>query len=209
MADITGLHLGSKLKDVAKAPWRAIKGLTGLPNPSEIPGSIATGAQKILGDKPAQITQIPRFTPQQQQVMDLLLQLGGENVTNPYEGFEPIRQNALEDFFQNIVPGLKEGFAGSGNYSSPILQTNLSSAGSSLAQKLATLQSEYGMQNRQAGLQQLQLGLNPYNENIFQPSSPGFLKNLLGSLGGAVGPLSQLYQNQQTLNLLKQLQSSR
>ena|SRR5258708_30004141 len=211
MPDITGLHLGTKFKNLAKTPWRAIKGLTGVPNPSEIPGVIGGGVKKILGDNPGQIHQVPQYTPQQQQVMDLLLQLGGEKQQNPYEGFEGIEQNALNNFFEQIVPQLTEGFSGSGNnaYSSPVLQTNLSSAGSSLAQRLAAMQNEYGMQNQHSGLQQLQLGLNPRNENYFQAPTPGIGRGLLDFAASSLGPLSNLYQGQQSANALQQILRNR
>jgi len=235
MAQFTGYDLGKRLSRKIKS---GIKGAGaggalgfGALGPSGIiPGAITGAGAGVLGagqvvkpaveavktaaaDTPAETIQSPKYSPEQQQrvdeVMRLLLNMGTENIQNPYAGFEPIAQNTYNDFFENIVPEIQETYAGSSAYSSPALHTALSGAGASLAERLAAMQSEYGMQNRQSGLQQLQLGLNPTTENYFQPSSPGFGRNLLNNAPALITALAQLRQNNQTSNLLKQLQLSR
>ncbi len=148
------------------------------------------------------------YTPEQKQALEQLLQMSEQNMNNPYEGFDPIRQAALSNFYQEIVPHLQEGFSGSGDnsYSSPQLQTNLSSAGAGLAERLAALQAGYGQQNKQFGLQQLQTGLNPYQQMGYQQRQPGFGENVLNSLIGTVPGLYGQYSNQQNqLSLLNAL----
>lgn len=130
---------------------------------------------------------LPQFDEQQMSALHNLLSSGQQQLSNPYQGFEPIRQNALNSFQQDIIPMLTERFASSGSnaISSPQLQTNLSSAGSNLAQRLAGMQSEYGLQNKQNALSQLQLGLqSPYRSfeqsrtRGAEPALTGILQNL-------------------------------
>lgn len=229
MANFTNMHLGSGLLNLLKVPYRGFKGFSGFGNPSDLPGAIgnaastaastvgnaaSTVASKIgsgikttFGDTPSEVHQVETYNPQQQEVLDLLLQLGGEKQLNPQAGFEPIAQNAYNDFFQNIVPGLKETFAGIGSSSSPALHTALSGAGASLAQRLAAMQSEYGMQNQFSGLQQLQLGLNPRSENYFQQSEPGLARNFANKIPELAAAYYGLNQQNQTARLLDQLKN--
>jgi hypothetical protein len=234
MADITGLHLGRPFKFIGKKLKSAVKGAAaggalgfGVGGPAGVVPGAAAGAtagvagagdvvkelvgkgKTAISDTPADIIQKPIYSPEQQQAINLLLQLGSQNIQNPYSGFEPIAQNAYNDFFEDIVPGIKETFAGIGSSSSPALHSALSGAGATLAQRLAAMQSEYGMQNRGQGLQQLQLGLNPLTTNLYQPSQPGFGSRILDLLPSLVSAYSTLNQNQQTSNLIKQLQTSR
>lgn len=145
--------------------------------------------------------QAQNLTPQQQSILEYLLTSGQQGMENPYEGFEPIKQNALSTFFQDIVPQLQNQFSASGSnaISSPVLQSNLSSAGAGLAQRLALLQSQYGQQNKQNALQQLQLGLKPGFENVYRQSQPGFGGSLLSSSLQAAPQLFQLYQANKAL----------
>jgi hypothetical protein len=167
---------------------------------------------EVLGGTPAQFISQPIYSPEQQSILSMLLQMGQGNLNNPQQGFGPIEQDTLNNFFQQIVPGLKEGFSASGNnaYSSPQLQTNLSSAGAGLAERLAAMRTQYGMQNQQTGLQQLSLGLNPLNNMGYQARQPGFLENFGNAALGALPILGQLYgqhsNNQNQLNLLRQFQ---
>lgn len=235
MAQYTGYDLGKrlarKLKSGAKGAAAGGALGAGLGGPAGlIPGALAGSAAGVLGagqvakgagqkvagalaDNPAETIQSPRYSPEQQtrvdDIMKLLLEMGQGNIQNPNAGFEPIKNNALNDFFQNIVPGIKETFAGIGSSSSPALHTALSGAGAGLAERLAAMQSEYGMQNRNAGLQQLQLGLNPTTENYFQPSSPSMLRSFIDKTPGFLLSLAQLSQQNQSNNSLQQILRNR
>lgn len=137
-----------------------------------------------------------KYEPWQQDIMKLLGSLGTNNLQNPYEGFEPIKQDALSTFFQDIVPRLQEQFSASGSNSasSGTIKSQLSSAGSTLAEKLAAFQAHFGQQNQQNALQQLQLSLNPQSDFINRDNKGGILNNArdiatagAGGFGNALG----------------------
>ncbi len=139
---------------------------------------------------------INNYTPEQQNVLNYLLQSGKGQLENPYQGFEPIKQNALSTFFQEIVPALQEQFSASGSNSasSGTIKSQLSGAGANLAEKLAAFQAHFGQQNQQNALQQLQLGLNPRTDFINRPGQGGWAQGaaniasgILPSIGRTVG----------------------
>ena len=131
-----------------------------------------------------------KFEPWQRDIMQLLGKVGTQNLQNPYEGFEPIKKNALSTFFEEIVPQLQEQFSASGSNSasSGTIKSQLSGAGSSLAERLAAFQAHFGQQNQQTGLQQLGLALNPQTDFIHRNAGGGFLNNALDlAKAGATG----------------------
>ena len=67
---------------------------------------------------------------------------------------------------------------GDNSATSPILRTQLSSAGAGLAQRLAAMQSQYGQQAKQTGLQQIQTGLNPRSQFLQSGSTPGLAQQV-------------------------------
>lgn len=154
----------------------------------------------FLFGQPARIEQVNRFNPQQLQGLQQLLQQGLQGLQNPYQGFEPIKQNALSTFHEQIVPQLYNQLNAQGGQnaiSSPQLHSNLSSAGASLAQRLAALQANFGQQNQQNALSQLQFGLQPQQENFRLEGQEGLLQSLLPLLlkfgvGAASGGLGFL-----------------
>lgn len=152
------------------------------------------------------VQQAQKFNPQQLSVLQLLLGQGANQLQNPYAGFAPIQQAATRNFFEQIVPGLQHQFAGSGSnaLSSGALQTNLSSAGAGLAERLAAMQAEFGQRNQQNALNTLALGMSPIFENFYKQSQPGFGENLLSSSFQNAPQFYQAYQMQNLLNALKQ-----
>jgi len=129
-------------------------------------------------------------TQQQYGAYNNLLQQGQQNMNNPYEGFEPIRKQIMEQFYNEILPGISSRF-GSGALSSPDFTKQLGTAGQGLASMLAAHQANFGQQNRQFGLQQTQLGLTPQFQANYHERQPGFIEHssgpFLSSLGGAIG----------------------
>jgi hypothetical protein len=115
---------------------------------------------ELVAGKPELIHMLQPFTENQASVLDYLLESGKGQLQDPYKGFEPIKQSALSSFFQEIVPALFERFSASGSNasSSPVLHSQLSGAGASLAERLAAMQASYGQQERGNALSQLQLG---------------------------------------------------
>jgi hypothetical protein len=141
---------------------------------------MADFSQLFMG-APARIEQAQRYNPQQQNAFQSVLGQGLQGLQNPYAGFEPIAQRAQSQFYQQTVPTLAERFAGSGSnaLSSPAFASQIGQAGSGLAEGLAALQSQYGMQNRAQSLSMLQQGLTPQFENIPMAGEGGALDSLL------------------------------
>lgn len=142
-----------------------------------------------LFGKADELAFLRNMTPEQEDFLVNILESAKSDSQNPYEGFEPIRQDALRTFYSDIVPRLYENFTASGNnaISSPVLHQNLSSAGAELASRLAALQSNYGMQNKQFALSKGQLGLtSPYTQSMV-PGYTGLIPGLLGMASGGIG----------------------
>lgn len=156
---------------------------------------MASGIGQFFLGTPSRIEQISRFTkPQQglqnqsiQQVLSLLR--GGAGQQPSLAGFEPIAQRARSQFAQQDIPGLAERFTSLGQNrisSSPAFASQLGTAQTGLEEGLASLGSQYGLQ--QQGMQQqllsLLLGnaLQPSYENIPVSGQSGAIESLLPSL---------------------------
>jgi hypothetical protein len=134
----------------------------------------------FTGQGPQQYTSSP-YGQNQQQAFNQLLQMGMQNQQNPYAGFEPIQQQIMSQFYNQIVPGIASRFTGltGGALSSPSLIQQLGSGGRGLAESLAAHKAQFGQQQQQLGLRQAQLGLTPQYETAYTGRQPGFLENLL------------------------------
>lgn len=144
---------------------------------------MAALGQFFLGT-PGKIEQLPRFSPEQLNVLQFLLQHGMQGLQNPYQGFEPIAQQARTQFQEQTVPSLAERFTSLGGAtSSPSFAAQLGQAGGNLETGLAALQSQYGMQNRAQLANLLGMGLTPQFENFPVAAQPGFLQAGLPALG--------------------------
>jgi len=154
--------------------------------------------------QPTQVTQVPRYNVQQEQGLNQILQNALQRMQNPSAGFEPIRQQALNTYNQQIAPQLREGFNLTGfSPSSPSFERQLASSGANLSNMLASQQAQYAQNAYGQGLQGAQLGLTPTFENMIQPgqqSQPGLFESLLSGLGPLAGQLLpmilQYYLNQ-------------
>lgn len=148
------------------------------------------------------VRQTPTINPQQQNILQFLLQQGQQGLQNPMEGFGPIAQQARSQFSQQTIPSIAERFtAGTGGaMSSPSFASQLGQAGAGLEEALAAMQSQYGMKNQQNALQMLALGLSPSFENSYQP---GLGQSILA---GSAQAAPSFYQSYMLNNLLKSLQ---
>ncbi len=136
-----------------------------------------SGIGEFFLGKQERFNQTPTQTPQAMQALMQLLQGGMQGLQDPYAGFDPIAQQAQEQFQSETVPSIAERFtAAGGGQNSSAFQGALGSAGSGLQRQLAAMKSEYGMQNRGGLLNQLQLGLTPQFETQFRPRQKGFLE---------------------------------
>lgn len=158
------------------------------------------GAGNFLFGNKGGVEQYSTVTPEQQSILQLLQQLGVQGLQNPSAGFEPIAQQARNDFNQQTVPSLAERFSSMGNssLSSPAFASQLGQAGAGLESELAAMQAGYGQQNMQQILQLLQLGLQPQSENVFRPRENGLIQGLIGAA-------PNFYQSYQVSNALKGL----
>ncbi len=139
---------------------------------------------QFFAGTPSSVSQLQRFTPQQQGIMQSLLQGGQQGLQNPYKGFDPIANYARSQFNQQVVPGLAEQFTGLGSnkLSSGAFGAALGQGASQLEQALAAQQAQFGQQNINQLLQMLQLGLTPQFENIPIGGQSGLGAPLLQSL---------------------------
>jgi len=129
------------------------------------------------------------YNENQTKVLDFLLSNGMNQFKNPYQGFEPIKQSSLSSFFQDIIPALMERFSSSGSNSatSPVLHSQLSGAGATLAERLAAMQATFGQQQQGNALQQLQLGINPRSQFMFQPGAQGLVPSVANTVAAGAG----------------------
>lgn len=152
---------------------------------------MALNQQKIGGYTAAQL---PTLAPQQQQLQNQSIQQLMSMFGQGAGGFQPIAQQARNQFQQQTIPTLSERFTslGSGSaLSSPAFASQLGQAGAGLEGQLAALQSQH-----QIGQQGLlaQLASRPSFENLFAPpqqQSQGFA-NLLGGIGQGFGGMAPI-----------------
>lgn len=149
------------------------------------------GTQDFLGGlknfaigTPGRYEQEQNFTPQQQGLQNqsiqqaLALLQGGKN-----QMFQPIADQARQQFNTQTIPGLAERFTSMGDSQrSSAFQGALGQAGAGLEQGLAGLQSQHGLSLLQT---LLGAGLQPSFQNNYFPSSQGALQ-------GGANQLAQL-----------------
>jgi hypothetical protein len=146
-------------------------------------GGWLQGLKKFGLGTPGSIESIPQFDEGQLQFLQFLLSGGMQQLQNPYEGFEPLAQEAMSDFEQRGLPALAEQFTslGSNKITSPAFASQAGQARAGLSERLAAMKSMYGMQNRQQGLQQGALGLTQKNQNFSIPGQQGALGPILNA----------------------------
>jgi hypothetical protein len=129
------------------------------------------------------------LNPEQQNITSQLGQSGLSLLQDPYQGFNNIQQGALRTFHEDIVPALLERFNASGenSASSPVIQTQLSSAGAGLAERLQGFKEQFAQQNRGNALSQLSLALNPQREFLHSPATGGIAGGLANFAGQGLG----------------------
>lgn len=167
-----------------------------------------TGLQQLLN----QLKQVGLFPQQQQQqgALPALSGLGGQG-SGMYQGgyntgggdFAPVAQHAMSQFASDTVPGLAERFTALGGGGTQLgssgFQGALGAAGAGLQESLASLGSQYGLQQRGLDLQQqgqqqnyllnlLQQLLRPQQDYMYQPGRQGFL-NSAAQGAGAFGTM--------------------
>lgn len=142
------------------------------------------------------IKQVSTQTPDQQQLMQLILEgltsgegpLGELFSFNPEEFDKGVTQPALKNFQENILPQLQEKYiAGNQSLGSGMRNAELK-AGTDLQSKLAELmyQAKQGQQqNKLSGINQV-LG-NKGFENVYKQGKTGVLPSFLQGAGQGIG----------------------
>lgn len=174
----SGATLGSIVPGIGTAIGAGVGGLAGLLS------GLFTGSEGKFKQTPN------KFSPQQQQALNMLLTQGQQGLQNPLAGFAPIEQEARSRFQSQSLPGLAERFTalgGSSTAGSSDFAGMLSGAQSQFDQGIAALKAQYGMQNQQNALQLLQLGLEPQQEWYYDKGTEGVGPQLLSSGLGAAG----------------------
>lgn len=148
---------------------------------------MANAFTQFFTGTPSQVNQVPTVSPDQLKILQYLMQQGQQQLQNPYQGFEPIAEQARSQFGRYTAPSLAERFTamGGGALNSSGYQQAQERAKTDLELGLAAQQAQYGMQNRNQALQQLSQGLIPQFQNIVSPGQPGLLQEFLPSLGRA------------------------
>ncbi len=148
--------------------------------------------------------QFPRFTPQQEQVMDRLMGMGlsqaqALQTMNAYD-FEPIRAAAHRGFQEQGIPSIMERFTGMaggrGGVRSSALPQQLSQGLKGLESNLASLEAQHRLKAgalQQEGLKGLLgMGLQPRFDTAYAPPAPSFMSSLGQGLGHSAGGVGSL-----------------
>jgi len=146
-------------KFITKNPLLSLLGAGGL---GALGGSLAGNIFGGGGGKRGQTEQFPRYTPEQEKILNQLLQQGAT-------AMEPGAMETLarRGFEEETLPSIAERFTGMGGQRSSAFQGALGRAGAGLEEQLAGLRSQMGMQ-------QLGMGLQPRFESAYFPRQPGF-----------------------------------
>jgi len=148
------------------------------------------GFGDFLIGSPGRMMQQPTRNPQQMGAMNQMLSqaLGGLQ-GNKFD-FAPIEQQARQGFAQQTIPGIAERFSmmgsGGGQRSSAFAGA-LGNAGAGLETDLASMRSQYGLKQQDQLMNMLHMALAPQFENIYSPSSQGFLGSMAGGMGQGMG----------------------
>lgn len=153
-----------------------------------------SGFKQFFTGAPSGFEQVSPYAQQQQQLINQLGPQALQQFQNPYQGFEPIAQRAMTQFNRQELPSLYERLNAFGENAatSPTFSSQANLAQTDLAERLAALQAQYGLQSQGQALQLLQLGLTPQFQNQWSEGTPGFnqgfgkfLQNIAPAIGQA------------------------
>lgn len=187
----TGATLGSVIPGIGTGLGALGGGLLG-----GLSGLYGGERDNLITGSPAQTQTTPRFSPLQEQAQNQALQqlmhLIGNQGRPDYSAFEPIEQRARQQFQTQTIPGLAERFTAlGGGQRSSAFQGALGQSGADLESQLAALRSQYGVQQQQLGQNRLtslaNIGFQQPFETQYLAGQPGLLQNLLPYLIQALG----------------------
>jgi hypothetical protein len=145
------------------------------------------GTEDFFSGTPGGIGEMGKFNPQQLDALRQILGMGIQQYQNPYEGFEPIRQDIGNYFKSDILPHIQNQFNAQtgGHYSSGILGSNIARGTQGLAEKLASVQAQYGQEGRRNALGLISQGLQPLTNQFQQQGQQGLWGQLAPTIGKA------------------------
>jgi phage tail tape-measure protein len=126
-----------------------------------------------------------KYTQEQQQAMNTLLQKAISGLENPnyaQERFAPIAQAARQKFAEEELPSIAQRFASMGGLGSTGFAQSATAAQAGLNRDLASLGAQYE-QSYEAGLRDLaNIGLKEQFDTLYSPGSGNFQERLLEDL---------------------------
>lgn len=160
-------------------------------------------AERRAAERGPNIERISQFTPQQQQVSDLINSILTGQGQQPQggllgemfgeEGFNAYADPAIRSFNERIAPGIAERFSGVGAQSSSGFQNALAQAGSQLSQSLGELRSRQRQESLSGLLNQY---LQPSEHIVRTPRGGSALGQGLSTFGAGGGSnLMEILQN--------------
>lgn len=162
---------------------------------------MANFGQALMGTN-ASIQRVPTVGGTERRTMRELLEQGKAIQQNPYEGFQPIAQQARTDFYGGSIPQLLErltgGMGGGGALSSPTMSALLGQSSQGFEQGLNAQREQFGQQNRDFGLRKIGMGLQPTFQNFQVPGQAGFAETGMESLKTILPMLLRAYLAYQT-----------
>lgn len=152
-------------------------------------GSALAGGLGSAFSKPGGFQKMSLLDPSQLAGQRSALQMALSGLQNPTQGFEPIAQNAMQQFQSNIIPSIAERFTALGGQRSSGFQNALQQGAVGLSSNLAAQKAQFGLQNQGQLMNLLGMGLKPNFEYAYQQPEPGFLGGALGGLSQGLGSL--------------------
>jgi len=153
-------------------------------------GAIASGLSGVLGHRGKWGQQATK-SPEQLAGNRFARTQGMAQIQNPYQGFQPIANNAIGQFNRQVVPSLAERFSSLGNnaLSSPAFGSQMQGASDDLQERLAAMQAQYGLAQQGLGQSLFGMGQSPEFENTYTAGGPSFLSGIFGGLGQGLGAM--------------------
>jgi len=108
--------------------------------------------------------------------------MGMNKLRNPYAGFEPLQQETMRQYQQELYPTLMSKLASFGAGDSSSYGQMGGQQLQDLMTRLNAQKAQYGMQNEQMGMNQLGFGDQANFENFFRPRQQGIFEQVGGKM---------------------------
>lgn len=146
----------------------------------------AGGGPRVYGDmtgKKGGVASASIYEPWQEQGQKDVFNMGMEGMKNNNFSFDPIEQQALQNWDQRDMPNLMERMTSlEGDQRSSGFFNMLNQGREGLATNLAAQKAQYGQQQQDRYMQMLGFGGKPQYENMYIPRQPGTGESLATSL---------------------------